>query len=221
VTTSPWFCDGGALAMLGIGSLYAVRICVGIFRRAALSWDAELVHLGMGLAMAGMLDKRLAVAPPLMWLAFFCAAGAWFALRNAVAARRQPSSQLLGSTLVHVGGCAAMVYMLAVVPSMGSMVDLADLICGSRTLGMRAATGSVPPAAPWAGPALALGVVLLAGVACTALARFRPFGAADTAASEAQRTVALPRQLSSIPLVLGAQAAMCLIMTVTLVAMYR
>ncbi len=220
MTMAPWLCDGGALAMLGIGALYAVRICVGIFRRAALSWDAELIHLGMGLAMAGMLDKRLAVGPPLVWLAFFCAAGAWFALRNAVAARRQPSSQLLGSALVHVGGCAAMVYMLAVAPSMGSMVDLADLICGSRTLGMQA-TGSVSPAAPWTGPALALGVVLLAGVACTALSRLRPFGAADTAASEAQRTVALPRQLASTPLVLGAQAAMCLIMTVTLVAMYR
>jgi Domain of unknown function (DUF5134) len=217
---APWLCDGGAIAMLGLGALYAVRICIGIFRKAVLSWDAELLHLGMGLAMAAMLDKRLAVGPPLVWLSFFCAAGGWFALRSAIAARRQPSRHLFGSTLVHVGGCAAMVYMLAVAPPVGSMANLADLICGSRMLGMQS-TGSVPPAAPWTGPALALGVVLLAGVASTALARLRPFGAADRAAPEAQRTVALPRPLASTSLVLGAQAAMCLIMTVTLVAMYR
>ncbi len=217
---APWLCDGGAIAMLAIGALYAVRVGVGIFRRSALSWDADLIHLGMGLSMAGMLDRRLAVGPPLAWLAFFCAAGAWFALRSVVATRRQPSRQLFGSTLVHVGGCAAMVYMLAVAPPMGSMADMADLICGSRMLGMQAA-GSVSPATPWTGSALALGVVLLAGVAFTALARFRPFGASDSAAPVVQRTVAFPHQLASTPLVLGAQVAMCLIMTVTLVAMYR
>ena len=217
---APWLCDGGALAMLAIAALYAVRICVGIFRRSALSWDAEAIHLGMGLAMAGMLDRRLAVGPPLAWLAFFCAGGAWFGLRSVVAARRRPSRHLFGSTFVHIGGCAAMVYMLAVAPPMGSMADMADLICGSRMLGMQA-TASVSPTTPWTGPAFALCVVLLAGVVFSALARFRPFSAVDTAAHEAQRTVAVPRRVASTPLVLGAQVAMCLIMTVTLIAMYR
>ena len=206
--------------MLAVVTLYAVRIGVAIFRRSALSWDAEVIHLGMGLAMAGMLDRRLSVVSPLVWLVVFCAAGAWFALRSGLAARRQPSGQLLGSTLVHVGGCAAMVYMLAVSPPMGNMADMADLICGTRMLGMQA-TGGVSPAAPWAGPALSLGVVLLAGVACTALARFRSFGAPDVAQPVTERTVGLLHQLVSNRLVLFAQVAMCLIMTVMLVAMYR
>jgi hypothetical protein len=220
VTTAPWLSDVGTVAMLAVVTLYAARIGVAIFRRTALSWDAELIHLGMGLAMAGMLNRRLAIGPPLAWLAFFCAAGAWFALCSGLAARRQPSGQLLGSTLVHVGGCAAMVYMLAVAPPMGNMADMAELICGSRMLGMQA-TGSASLATPWTGPALCLGVVLLAGAAFTALARFRPFDAADSTAPEVQRTAPLLRQHASTRLVLGAQVAMCLIMTVTLVAMYR
>ena len=220
MTMAPWICDGGALAMLAIAAFYAVRICVGIFRRSALSWDAEAIHLGMGLAMAGMLDRRLALGPPLAWLAFFGASGAWFGLRSVVATRRQPTRQLFASTLVHVGGCAAMVYMLAVAPPMGSVADMADLICGSRMLGMQA-SASVSPTTPWTGPALALCVVLLAGVVFSARARFRSFSAIDTAAPEAQRTLPLPRQLASTRLVLGAQVVMCLIMTVTLVAMYR
>jgi hypothetical protein len=74
---------------------------------------------------------------------------------------------------------------------------------------------------PWTGPALALGVVLLAGMALSTLARFRSIGATGTAAPELPRTVALSRQMASTPLVLGAQVAMCLTMTVTLIAMYR
>lgn len=220
MTMAAWLILPGAAAMIAVVTLYALRIVMGAFRGTPLSWDTEAIHLGMALAMAGMLDPGLAIVPPHVWLALFAAAGTWFAVRSALAARRQLSGQLLGGTLVHVGGCAAMVYMLAVAPPSGNMVDMADLICGARTIGMQA-TGSSSAGTPWTGPALALAVVLIAGAACAALPRFRSLGMGEPVEFGTERTLGFLFPLGSTRLVLGAQAAMCLVMTATLVAMYR
>ena len=127
---------------------------------------------GHGPGHGGMFDRSFALAPPRVWLAFFGVAGAWFVLRGSLAARRQLSGQLVGGTLVHVGGCAAMAYMLMVVPPSGNMVNMADLICGARMIGMQAtASGSL--VTPWTGPAIAIVVVLLSGAACATWPRFR------------------------------------------------
>ena len=152
---STWVTHTGVVTMIAVVVLYSLRIGVGVLRGTAISWDAELTHLGMGLAMAGMFDRTFALVPPQVWLAFFGGAGAWFSLRGSLAARRQLSGQLLGGTLVHVGGCAAMAYMLVVVPPSGNMANMADLICGARMIGMQA-TGSGSVVTPWTGPAIAI-----------------------------------------------------------------
>jgi Domain of unknown function (DUF5134) len=216
---SPWFSHFGAAAMLAVVALYGLRIVVGIVRRTALSWDAEVIHLCMAVAMAGMLDRGLSVVPARVWLVLFGTAAAWFVGRSALAARRQLSGALVGSTLVHVGGCCAMVYMLVVVPPGGNMANMADLICGDRMAGMEGmSSGSL--LTPWAGPAIALAVVLLAGAACVALPRFRGFGVGQPITIVASTTIAHLHPLRTARLVLGAQIAMCLVMTAALVAMY-
>jgi hypothetical protein len=216
---SPWFSHFGAAAMLAVVALYGLRIAVGIVRRTTLSWDAEVIHLCMAVAMAGMLDRGFSIVPARVWLVLFGMAAVWFAGRSALAARRQRSGALLGSTLVHVGGCSAMVYMLVVVPPGGNMVNVADLICGDRMAGM-AGMSSGSLLTPWTGPAIALAVVLLAGAACVALPRFRGFGVGQPITIVASTTIASLHPLRSARLVLGAQIAMCLVMTAALVAMY-
>jgi hypothetical protein len=216
---SPWFTHFGAAAMIGVVALYGVRIGAGIVRKTALSWDAEVIHLCMAVAMAGMLDRGFSLVPARAWSFLFGAAALWFAGRSARAARRRLSGPLLGSTLVHVGGCAAMVYMLVVVRPGGNMANMADLICGDRMAGMPGMS-SGSPVTPWTGPAIALAVVLLAGAACVALPRFRRCGVGRPITIRASTTVASLQPLQSARLVLGAQIAMCLVMTAVLVAMY-
>ena len=189
--------------------------------RTALSWDAELTHLGMGLAMAGMFDRSFALVPaPGLAGLLRRRPGHGSALRSSLAARRQLSGQLLGGTLVHVGGCAAMVYMLVVVPPSGNMANMADLICGARMIGMQA-TGSGSVVTPWTGPAIALAVVLLSGAAFAALPRFRARESGPSVEFGSSRAVGLLHPLRSTRVVLGAQVTMCLVMTAMLVAMYR
>jgi hypothetical protein len=111
-------------------------------------------------------------------------------------------------------------YMLTVGPPMGGTTGMADLICGSRTVGMEA-TASASFSTPWTGPALMLAVILLAGAACSALTRVRAWGAPIAPEWDGQRTVALLRHLVSNRLALTVQAVMCLTMAAALVAMYR
>jgi hypothetical protein len=112
-----------------------------------------------------------------------------------------------------------MVYMLVVVPPGGNMANLADLICGDRMAGMPGmSSGSV--VTPWTGPAIALAVILLAGAACVAFPSFGGFGVGEPITVGASRTIASLHPLRSARLVLGAQIAMCLVMTAALVAMY-
>jgi Domain of unknown function (DUF5134) len=220
VTMSPWVTHAGMAAMVAVVVFYSLRIGVGVLRRTALSWDAELTHLGMGLAMAGMFDRTIAVVPPQAWLVFFGVAGAWFAVRSSLAARRQLSGQLVGGALVHVGGCAAMAYMLVVVPPGGNMVNMADLICGARMVGMQATeSGSV--VTPWTGLAIAIAVVLLAGGASAVLPRFRTLEGGQSMELGSSGVAGLTRTLRSTRVALGAQVTMCLVMTAMLVAMYR
>jgi hypothetical protein len=206
--------------MIAVVILYSLRIGEGAIRRASMSWNAELLHLGMALAMAGMFDRSFAIVPSRVWLAFFGVAGAWFAVRSALTARRRLSGQLVGGTLVHVGGCAAMAYMLVVVPPSGNMVNMADLICGARMIGMQA-TASGTVVTPWTGPAIAIAVVMLAGAALATLPWFRTRESGPSFEFGSSRAVGLLHPLRSTRVVLGAQVTMCLVMTAMLVAMYR
>ena len=226
-----WLSYGGALVTCAVVLFYGARLVLAGLRRTKVSWDAELLHLGMGVAMVAMFDGRFAFLPNPAWLIVFCAGGLWFAWRTLRSARRVLTRQLVGSGLVHVGGCAAMAYMLAVVPNKGGIPDVADLICGIHMSGTQATMAGMgamdggTSLTPWSFVALSLGVALLAGVACLArpLTRQR-LAAAIRPASEPGGDSSngfVNATLTSARLLSSAQVAMCLTMTVMLVAMYR
>lgn len=220
MTISPFLTHVGTATMIAVSVVYAARLGFGALRQTPTSWDTEFVHFTMAMAMAGMLDARLDVVPAVVWLTFFAVAGSWFALRSLLSARRHLSGSLVGGTLVHVGGCAAMVYMFVVVPPAGSMANMADLICGARMIGMTT-TGSSGLVNPWTGPALALAVVLLVGAALLAMPRFRVIDHGMQADRTTTTRAGILAPLRSSRTVLVAQMSMCLVMTATLVALYR
>jgi hypothetical protein len=102
--------------------------CVGRLA-AARRWhrptevDTDAGHVLMGVAMAGMLVARLRVAPATAWEAVFAIGAAWFAAQLLRARRRPPTSswQCLHPA-PHLVECAAMLYMLAILP--GSLIGV-------------------------------------------------------------------------------------------------
>ncbi len=209
--------------MLGMAVLSLANLTAGALRRRAVAWDAELLHLGMGVSMAGMLDGRLTVVPPAAWLVLFGLGGTWFAWRFVSTARAHLTRHLVGHGVVHVGGCAAMVYMLLIVPPSPNMPAMANLICGSRMLGMPT-TESGSGTSLWTFVALTLGLALLIGAACLPRRWLPRRGAGRTSGwvvTVRSGPAAALKAFTGAPLAVGAQIAMCLTMTLTLVALYR
>jgi hypothetical protein len=217
-----WLWGAAALVMLGTAVLSLGNLAAGALGRRAVAWDAELLHLGMGLAMAGMLDGRLTLVPAPAWLVLFGLGGMWFAWRFVATARRHLTRHLVGHGVAHVGGCVAMAYMLVLVPPGPGMPTMTNLICGARMLGIPAA-GSGSGTSPWTFVALTLGLVLLVG-ACLPrrwLPRRGVPGTPGTVVTVPSGRRAAPPTLTGAPLAVGSQVAMCLTMTVMLVALYR
>ncbi len=218
-----WLWGTAAFVMLGMAVLSLVNLTAGALRRRTVAWDAELLHLGMGASMAGMLDGRLTLVPAPAWLVLFGLGGLWFTWQFVAMAHRHLTRHLIGHGVVHIGGCAAMAYMLLVVPPSPDMPGMASLICGSRMLGM-STTASGSGTSPWTFVALTLGLVLLAGAACLPrrwLPRRGAPGTPEAMVTAPSGRAAVLRTITGAPVALGAQIAMCLTMTGTLIALYR
>ena len=111
--------------------------CVGRLA-AARRWhrptevDTDAGHVLMGVAMAGMLVARLRVVPTTAWEAVFAIGAAWFAAQLLRARRRPPaSSWRCLHPAPHLVECAAMLYMLAILP--GSLVGAVASASGAGT----------------------------------------------------------------------------------------
>jgi hypothetical protein len=112
--TGPWWLAAGfAALMLLIAAGSACRLSVGRLRGLGTEPDADAVHVVMGVAMAGMFEPRLNVAPAAAWRVVFAAAAAWF-VWQAVRARRRagPGGRWCAHPAPHAVECAAMIYML-------------------------------------------------------------------------------------------------------------
>lgn len=230
----PWLSWAGALVTSAVVLFYGARLVLACLRRTPVSWDTEILHFGMGVAMVAMFDGRFAFVPNVAWLVVFCAGGLWFAGRTFKAARRALTRQLVGNGLVHVGGCAAMASMLFVVPSNRGLSDVADLICGIHGVqatgmrgmpGMQGGMSGGAAVTPWTLIAVCLAVAVLAGVVCLASPVTRRAMVAGTRPNF-RRAGSSPvgivnSALTSTHLVSTAQVAMFVTMTVMLVAMYR
>jgi hypothetical protein len=231
-----WLSWAGALVTSAVVLFYGARLVLACLRRTQVSWDNEVLHFGMGVAMVAMFDGKFAFVPNVAWFVVFCAGGLWFAGSTFLVARRALTRQLVGNGLVHVGGCTAMASMLVVVPSKGGLSDVADLICGIHGVqatgmqgmpGMQGMQGGMSGGAavtPWTFIAVCLAVALLAGVVCLAPVTRRAMvaGTRPSFRRAGSSPVGIVNSaLTSTHLVSTAQVAMFVTMTVMLVAMYR
>jgi hypothetical protein len=138
----------------------------------------------MGMAMAGMLQPRLAPVPGSIWCAVFAVAAAWFAWQASPAGRRIGRARRTHPA-PHAIECAAMVYMLAPVGSWP-----AGRSPGLAMPGMTSAGTAGNPALTVVLALFMLGYALHATDQLTALSWARMAAAGPAAAAPA---AALPR----------------------------
>jgi Domain of unknown function (DUF5134) len=102
-----------AVAMLGVSVFCAGRLVLGAARRRSSDRDVDVVHLVMGISMAGMLTGWLTGAWNDLWLVAFSASTAWFGWGAVRAVQvSAPSGRSGGSHGSHLVGSATMLYML-------------------------------------------------------------------------------------------------------------
>jgi hypothetical protein len=117
MTGPSWLADGLAGLML-LTAVYCVgRLVAARVQRRAAERDVDLVHVLMGVALAGMLVPRIGLRPAGLWTGLwavaFAAAAGWFAWRAGLAwwlARRPVPPG--GHHLPHLIMSGAMVYIL-------------------------------------------------------------------------------------------------------------
>lgn len=94
------------------------RLAVAWLRRRPTAPDADVVHVVMGVAMAGMLVPRLSWLPDGAWEAVFGVALGWFGWQLLRAHRGADSAGLAAHQAPHLLASGAMLYMfLAVSPA--------------------------------------------------------------------------------------------------------
>ncbi len=147
MTGPGWLAAGFAVLMLLIAGGSAVRLA-GSRRRGGRPAEPEagVLHVLMGVAMAGMLEPRLSPVPDVVWRAVFATAAAWFAWRAVRGrARRRAAAPDAGSpdrgttahhAVPHAVQCAAMLYML--VPARSAAGGLRMAMAGMSSSGMAA-----------------------------------------------------------------------------------
>jgi hypothetical protein len=120
MTGPGWLAVVLAGLMLVIAACCAIRLGFWKLRGRAADPQADVLHVLMGVAMAGMLEPRIAPVPHRVWLGVFAVAAAWFGWQ---AIRARSRSRLTRASCAHPAPhaveCAAMLYML--VPSRPAM----------------------------------------------------------------------------------------------------
>jgi hypothetical protein len=114
VSGPAWLAAGFAALTLLIAAASACRLTVGRLQGRVTEPDVDAHHVLMGVAMAGMFEPRLSLAPLAAWRVVFAASAAWFAWR---AIRGRVRRGGLGGPWCahpapHAVECAAMIYML-------------------------------------------------------------------------------------------------------------
>ena len=116
-----WLADTFAALLLGTAAYCVGRLVMARMRPRAIEHDVDMVHVVMGIAMAGMLVPAIDPVGNLSWEVVFVAAMAWFtwrAFREVLVHRATRSA--VGHHLAHAVTCGAMVYMLVVLAAVSS-----------------------------------------------------------------------------------------------------
>jgi Domain of unknown function (DUF5134) len=135
--TPSWLTDLLAGLMIAIAGYCVGRIAFARLQRRRTEHDIDVLHVLMGVAMAGMLVARLSILNNHVWEALFVAAALWFAVRGALALRGAgfgAGRAVTGHNLPYFVACAAMLYMYLASTSAssnasggGGMTGMADV----------------------------------------------------------------------------------------------
>jgi hypothetical protein len=113
-----WLTDIFAALMLTVAVYCTSRLVVARWWRRPTELDTDGAHVVMGVAMAGMLVTGLRTLPTGLWETVFAVGAGWFGWRMVQARRgtaRSPWRCL--HPVPHLVECAAMLFMLAVLPA--------------------------------------------------------------------------------------------------------
>ena len=113
-----WLAAALAAVMIATAIYCAGRLAAARLWQRPTEVDADVVHVAMGVAMAGMLLPGLSPLPGTVWEAVFAAAAAWFAYQATRDRRRDgaDSGWRCSHPVPHLVESAAMVFMLAALP---------------------------------------------------------------------------------------------------------
>jgi Domain of unknown function (DUF5134) len=113
MTEPSWLACVFAGVMLLIAACCAVRLGFWRLRCRQADPQADVLHIVMGVAMAGMLEPRIALVPRGVWLAVFAVATVWFGWQSILArGRSRAAGGWCAHPAPHAVECAAMLYML-------------------------------------------------------------------------------------------------------------
>lgn len=119
--TPDWILDIFAAIMLAVAAVSAVRLAAAMpWRHRVARADVDIVHLLMGVAMAGMLASGLHTLPDGAWEVVFAVSTVWFGWRVIQDTRASGARALArGHCAPHLVHSAAMIYMFAALPAAG------------------------------------------------------------------------------------------------------
>jgi hypothetical protein len=113
-----------AAVVLATAAYCAGRLAIAPLRSRCVAYDADVLHILMGVAMGGMFVAELSVFNTAVWGAVFAFAAAWYAVRIVLESRTGHGSW---SGFQHHAGhfvsAGAMVYMMLAVPSASGTGD--------------------------------------------------------------------------------------------------
>ena len=146
-----------AAVMAACGLVAAARLAIRQPRTGASAHAVDVCHLLMAGVMVAIVVGAPLLVGGVVWAIVFCAFAVWFGhrlIRGLTTPDRRPAALHYTPHAVTAGAMAYMVVAMRPMP----VVSAAELICGSRMLGMTAAApgGALSP------PALALGLVCFA-----------------------------------------------------------
>ena len=225
-----WLAGSFTVLMIAVSAYCASRLAGSWLRGKDTDRAADGLHVLMGIAMAGMLQARLAPVSGRIWCAVFAVAAAWFAWQASPVGRRTgrtrgarrargahpargPHPARGAHPVPHAIECAAMIYMLAPVGSWP-----AGRGAGTAMPGMSLAGTAGNPALTLVLALFMLGYALHATDQLTALSRTRSAPAGLALAAPAA-TVAIPRAALAPRLAACYKIAMAITMGYMLVTM--
>jgi hypothetical protein len=116
-TGPSWLAGTFAVIMLATSAYCVSRLVAARRLRRHTERDIDVVHVLMGVAMAGMLVPRLNPFWDGGWVAIFAGWTAWFGWQAIRASRRTAAGHSSAYHLPHLLACGAMLYMLLAVTS--------------------------------------------------------------------------------------------------------